>query len=487
MSNNNSVDAGSKQVEYEEHVPIKSKFGYGFASAGSSVMSAIGLGTIDVYYIKIYGANPSLLAWSWMFFIIWNMINDPLIGILEERTKTRWGRRIPYLRFGAFPYALSFILVWFPFMQGEFGLFLNHLLMLYVLDTFFSMIGLITFSLPAEMAITAKERNRVNLFGVAFGAIGIILRWVLEPVFLAGDNPNQLAFQIVVTISGIISGLLIFASSYYIKENLFTQEEEAFGFVESITETLKNKPFLIIEVAIFFMVIMMEIILNGFIYMVDYLLVFSEFSLIFFILTLIIVIALAIWANNKIGSWGLTKVMMFGGLITLMGFIIIFFVGLASNSKIPFEIGSFGIGFIILGLLTFMVNQSPLMGEAIDHDEILTGKRRETTYSGMNALITKPAVSIAHALLLGIIGLFGYQQGVKVSEQPATVATGVLIAMTIVPIICIIIAVLALYFNPLEGEEWRAKKRHLQEVHTQKEKDYIENLKKKDLIAHDAE
>ncbi len=487
MSNNTGGDAGSKQVEYEEHVPIKSKLGYGFASAGSSLMSAMGLGTIDVYYIKVYNANPNLLAWSWMFFIIWNMINDPLIGILEERTKTRWGRRIPYLRFGALPYALSFILVWFPFMQGEFGLFLNHLLMLYVLDTFFSMIGLITFSLPAEMAITAKERNRVTLFGVAFSAIGMISRWVIEPLFLAGDNPNQLAFQIVVTISGIISGLLIFASSYYIKENLYTQEEEAFGFVESITETLKNKPFLIIEVAIFFMVIMMELFLNGFIYLFDYVFVFSELSLFFFIPALIILIILSIWANNKIGSWGLKKVMILGGLITLIGFIMIFFVGLASNSKIPFEIGSFGLGFISLGLLMFMVNQSPLMGEAIDYDEIRTGNRRETTYSGMNALITKPAVSIAHALLLGIIGLFGYQQGVKVSDQPATVATGVLIAMTIVPIICIIIAVIALYFNPLEGEEWQAKKRHLQEVHMQKEKDYVESLKKKDLIPHEAE
>lgn len=479
MSNNSNEGSGSKQVEYEEHVPLKSKFGVGFANAGSSLMSTIGLGTIDVFYIKIYGANPTLLAWSWMLFIIWNMINDPIIGILEERTKTRWGRRIPYLRFGALPYTLSFILVWFPFMQGEIGLFINHLLMLYVFDTFFSMIGLITFGLPAEMAITAKERNRITLFGVGFGAIGTISRWVIEPLFLAGDNPNQLVFQIVVTIAGIISGLLIFASSYYIKENLYTQEEEAFGFVESITETLKNKPFLIIEVAIFFMAIIAELLLTGFIYLFDYVFIFSELSIFFLILALIIMITLTIYANNKIGSWGLKKVMILGGLISMIGYIMLFFVGLANNSKIPFEIGTFGIGFVGLGLLMFMLNQSPLMGEAIDYDEIQTGKRRETTYSGVNALITKPAVSIAHALLLGIMGLYGFQQGVSVSNQPASVATGVLIAVSIVPIICIVIAIIGLYFIPLEGEEWQAKKRHLQEIHMQKEKDYLESMRKK--------
>ncbi len=477
MKKNTGGDASSKQLEYEEHVPLKSKFGVGFANMGSSFMSAIGLGTIDIYYLKVYDANPSLLAFSWLIFILWNMINDPIIGILEERTKTRWGRRIPYLRFGAIPYALSFILVWFPFMQGEFGLFLNHLLMLFIFDTFFSMTGLITFSLPAEMAITAKERNKINLFTVAFGTFGMISRWIMEPVFLSGDNPNQLVFQIVVTAFGIISGLLIFTSSYLIKERLYTQKEEAFGFIKSITATLKNKPFLIIEVAIFFMTIIAEMLFNGFIYLFDYVFVFSELSIFFFIPALIILIVLGVWANSKIGPWGLKKVMILGGLIAMIGYLMFLFLGLGLNSKIPFEFGSFGIAFIGLGLLMFMVNQSPLMGEAIDNDEIRTGKRRETTYSGVNALITKPAVSISHSLLLGIIGLFGYQQGVEVSNQPATVATGVLIALTIVPIICIVIAIIALYFNPLEGKEWQAKKRHLQEVHMQKEKDYLEGLK----------
>ncbi|TFF85427.1 MAG: hypothetical protein EU551_04065 [Promethearchaeota archaeon] len=118
MSNNTNPNASSDQVEYKDNVPLKAKFGYGFANAANAIMSLIGLGTIDVFYIKVYGANPSLLAWSWIFFIAWNMINDPLIGIIQDRTKTRWGRRIPYLRFGALPYTLSFILIWFPFMQS---------------------------------------------------------------------------------------------------------------------------------------------------------------------------------------------------------------------------------------------------------------------------------------------------------------------------------------------------------------------------------
>jgi GPH family glycoside/pentoside/hexuronide:cation symporter len=476
MSNDTSVDAGPEQVGYDDHVPIKAKVGFGFVNAGNAIMSAIGLGTIDVYYIKVYGANPSLLAWSWIAFIVWNMLNDPLLGIIQDRTKTRWGRRIPYLRFGALPYTLSFILVWFPFMQGDIGLFLNHLLMLFVLDTFYSMIGLIGFGLPAEMAITAKERTKVSIFGVAFGASGILFRFIMEPLFLAGDHPNQLIFQIIVTIAGIISGLLIFASSYYIKENLYTQREEAFGFLKSITETFRNKPFLIIEVVIFFTVIMSETLFNGFIYLIDYVLVFTGLSIIFLVIGLVILAVLLIWIMRKIDLWGLKKVLIIGGLIAMVGFIWVFFVGLASNSKVRFEIGGFGIILLGFGLLLFMFYQAPLVGEAIDYDEIRTGKRRESTYAGVNALITKPAVSIAHASILGFMALFGFQQGLEVSAQPASVATGVLIAMTLVPAACLIIVVIALRFNPLEGEAWQAQKHHIQVVHMNKERAYLDSL-----------
>ncbi len=476
MSTDTHVGADPEQGGYDDHVPVKAKFGFGFVNAGNAIMSAIGLGTIDVYYIKVYGANPSLLAWSWIVFIVWNMINDPLLGIIQDRTKTRWGRRIPYLRFGALPYTLSFILVWFPFMQGEIGLFLNHLLMLFVLDTFYSMIGLIGFALPAEMAITAKERTKVSIFGVAFGASGILFRFIMEPLFLAGDHPNQLIFQIVVTVAGIISGLLIFVSSYYIKENLYTQKEEAFGFVESITETFRNKPFLIIEVAIFFLVIMSETLFNGFIHLIDYVFVFTGLSLVFLVIGVVILAFLLIWIMRKIDHWGLKRLLIIGGVIAMIGFSWVFFVGLAFHSKVPFEIGGFGIILLGLGLLLFMFYQAPLVGEAIDYDEIRTGKRRESTYAGVNALITKPAVSIAHASILGFMALFGFQQGLEVSAQPASVATGVLIAMTLVPLACLVIVIVALHFNPLEGAAWQAQKRHIQVIHMNKERAYLDSL-----------
>jgi Na+/melibiose symporter-like transporter len=79
---------------------------------------------------------------------------------------------------------------------------------------------------------------------------------------------------------------------------------------------------------------------------------------------------------------------------------------------------------------------------------------------------------------------FGYvnDEEISVSEQLPSVSTGVLLAFTLVPIICLIIAIIALKFFPLDGEKWQDQKRQLRRIHIQKENEYMEYLKKEGLL-----
>jgi GPH family glycoside/pentoside/hexuronide:cation symporter len=127
-------------------------------------------------------------------------------------------------------------------------------------------------------------------------------------------------------------------------------------------------------------------------------------------------------------------------------------------------------------LITFGIYHQPLLGETIDYDEIRTGKRRETTYSGVNALLTKPAISITHFITLSIMATYGYNADLPVSAQPESVSFGVLLAFTIVPICSLIVGILALMKFPLDGEEWQDQKHRLQEIHNKKEREYLAYL-----------
>jgi len=473
---------------YEEHVPVSAKVAFATTYSFSSLISMIGLGTIDIFYLKATGINPDVMAISWLLFIFWNMINDPLIGILQDRTHTKIGRRIPYLRYGAPIYVIAFIWIWFPFANVQELLFLNHLLMLFIFDTLYSMIGLITYSLPAEMAITSKERGNIMLYVTSIGAFGVVGS-LLIPLLFLGDVPNIPGFQITMVICGIITGVVIYVSSYYIKENEYTITEEPLGFLDSIRETLKNKQFLVIEITIFALVIMQNVVISYIIFLFDFLAEISmnPFNIILLVIGIAIIAYFVIWLNKNIEKSGLKKMIQIGNVVAVVGFISFCIIGLTLNinqfNKLPFIILFFPLLGILIGILCFLLFNQPLMAEVIDYDETVTGKRRETTYAGINALITKPAVSIGHALFLWIIAIYGYNSDIADPQgQPPSVATGVILAFTLIPAICLTISVISLKWFSLEGDEWNKKKKELQKIHIQKEKDYIEHLKKEGII-----
>lgn len=471
------------EVLVEEKVAVSAKIAYGASNSANMYLSGIGLNIIDIFYLKATTISPAWLALSWILFIVWNQVNDPLIGILQDRTKTKIGRRIPYLRYGAPIYVLTFIWIWFPFTNVQEMLFFNHLLMLFLFDTLFSMEGLILYSMPAEMAITAKERGNIMLWTTAFAVIGI-LGSLIVPLIYLGEVPDLEGFRVMMIITGILCGIVFYIGSYFIKENEYTLDEEPLGFWESIKHSFKNKPFLIVEVSIFAMVLMQNVLVSYFIFIFDFVvdLQIDVLNVLLFILMIIVLGAVIIWINKNIEKYGLKWMMIIGGIIAIFGFTAFLFIGLSidisPSNKMPLTLFLIPLGGIGLGLVSFLILNQPIMGECMDYDETLTGKRRETSYAGMNALITKPAVSIGHAIFLWIIAIYGYDETISDPLlQPAGISTGVILAFTVVPIICLIIGVIALFFYPLHGEEWRETKKNLYDIHVEKEKAYYEKLK----------
>ena len=483
---------------YNDLVPIKAKLGYSAANTSNILLSGLALGSIDIFYLKFYNLDPRLLAISWILFMGWNAINDPLIGIIQDKTKSKLGRRVPYLRYGSVLYTIAFLLVWFPFIYNsqfgyplfvqwfpgidttDMGLFWNHLMILFIFDTLFSMIGLICNILPAEMAITAQERTNVVAFATILGVPGSILPTILPIMLLSGDSPDKATFLIVMAIIAIIAGLLLFGGSHFIKENRYAVIEETLGFKESIIETFKNKPFLILEVTLFSFVVIQESIFSGLVYLIDFVLVITGWASIFSLILVVILFGWVLWMIlSKISILGLRKTMLRASFMAIVGFVLFLVIGWFWGPRVSVEMVVVALGLMFVGLLTFVMTNQALIGEAIDYDEIRTGKRRETTYSGINALITKPGVSIAHFITLSIIAAYGYNADLPVSAQPVSVSLGVFLAFTVVPICFLLVGILAIMKFPLYGEEWKKQKCRLQEIHIRKEQEYLTYLKAK--------
>ena len=154
-----------------------------------------------------------------------------------------------------------------------------------------------------------------------------------------------------------------------------------------------------------------------------------------------------------IGKFGVKKTFILAVFWAGMSFLLIFFIG--------WTIGFAIIGFILIGIgfSGFMLTNQVVIADIVDYDETRTGKRRETTYSGINALITKPAVSIANWLFLLIINGFGFDSGQE--TQSFSAQLGIMIGFALIPAIFLILGAIAMFFYPLDGPQWLAQKAEL--------------------------
>ncbi|MFX0139551.1 MAG: MFS transporter, partial [Candidatus Hodarchaeota archaeon] len=386
-----------------EKLPLKSKLAYGGLGAGIGLPSQIVFATITFFYNTVLKLDAGLIGIAWLIFSVWNAINDPLFGFIEDHTKSeKYGRRIPYIRFGAPIYGIVFILCWIPFVDvnNEIALFFNFIVVLFVFDTLFTILGLINFTLPAEMAITAKERANLLIYGSIISSISYLISFILPLILLTGNESlnSAINFLIAMIFVGIISAVILFLSSFYLKENKYTQMEDTLPVIKGIKETFKNGPFLIFEVANFSFTIAQTILTTAIFYYVQYVVVLTGIlSTLPLLLVFVMIFLFVIVFNKLVGKYGVKKTFILALLLTQLSFLLTFFIGWSYFLAL--------IGFILIGIgmSGYLLINQVVVADIVDYDEIRTGKRRETTYSGINALITKPAISIANWLFLIII------------------------------------------------------------------------------------
>ncbi len=466
----------------EENLPLKLKLAYGGLGAGINLPSQIAFSAITFFYNVILGLNAELIGIAWLLFSFWNAINDPIFGFIEDNTKSeKYGRRVPYIRFGAPVYGLVFVLCWIPFVDqnNEIALFINLIIVLFVFDTIFTILGLINYTLPAEMALTVKARGNLLMYSNIISSISLLIAYILPIIFLTGnESPDApFIFLIAMIVVGVISTVILFISSFYLKENKYTQMEPTLPIVKAVKETFKNTPFLIFEGANFSFTIAQTILTTAIFYYIDYVLkltgIFTTIPLIIVFLMIFVFIGVF---NIIIRKIGVKKTFILALFWTGLSFLLIFFIGWTFQFAL--------IAFILVGsgISGYMLSNQAVVADIVDYDEVRTGKRRETTYSGINALITKPAISLANWLFLVIISLFGFDSAQKV--QNLSTQLGIMAAFALIPFFFLFAGGLIMLFYPLDGSQWLTQKDKLINIHQLKEKNYLDYLdkNKRDLM-----
>ena len=158
-------------------------------------------------------------------------INDPIIGYLSDRTRSRWGRRRPFILFGMLPFALAYMLLWWiPPFTTQVGLAIYYGVAFVLYDTFATVLYMPYFALTPELTSDYDERTSLTTYRMVFSTLGAMVAFIVPLAIIGTMNPQSAGrVQAVGTGVAVISILPMIAVFLGTRERSEYQDQKQAG------------------------------------------------------------------------------------------------------------------------------------------------------------------------------------------------------------------------------------------------------------------
>ena len=221
---------------------------YGSGDWGISSMGMMRAIFYAIYLTDVVGLEPRLASFGALVGILWDAINDPIIGILSDRLHTRWGRRRPFLLLFAIPFGLSFITLWSaPNWESQTALLIYVTLSFMLADTMLTLVALPFLSLTPELTQDYDERTTLTGFRSFFqltGALSVVIAApAIVDMVLASGGTQQQGFMLVGAIFGGIGAIPLLLIGVFVRERSTPEQTASIPFRETLKAAWQNIPF----------------------------------------------------------------------------------------------------------------------------------------------------------------------------------------------------------------------------------------------------
>lgn len=226
------------------------KLGYSLGDTASHfVWDMVGFWLL-FFYTDVYGISAAAAGTIMMIARFWDMAIDPIIGVISDRTNTKWGKFRPYILFGAVPYAVLAYLTFTTPQLGETGKIIYAGATYVLLMTAYALINLPYSALGAVMSADTYERAGLNTYRFIAGFAGQFvvtgLALTLANYFGKGDKAH--GFQYTVLLFAALSLVFFFITFKTTKERVHPPKEQKNSLKEDFSNLFKNRAWVILAI-----------------------------------------------------------------------------------------------------------------------------------------------------------------------------------------------------------------------------------------------
>ncbi|MAG36559.1 MAG: hypothetical protein CL878_10000 [Dehalococcoidia bacterium] len=352
------------------------------------------------------------------------IFDDPLIGHWSDISRSRWGRRAPFILIGAPVMSIAFVLLWLP--PNLEGSFLNAAVLFIVLQLLFFAGTAVAAPYEAwlpELAVSSRDRVSLSAWKSLFGVVGAALALVGSPLLV-----DLMGFPGMALVLGAVTVLSYYLAVFGAAGRRPRDDSSNLQIGVALRATFTNRPFLVFATSLVlfnFGLSMLTQLLPFFVVAVmgqgeEAVSLYTGVFLLVMLASLPGTVALARrWTKRRTFLVGMGLLALYFPLAFFAGFVPgvpravqgLVFIGLA--------------GVPIAGLFVF---PNALLADVIDHDALLTGHRREGMYFGVLATINKLALALSSLVFGVVLGVFGSTAanplGIRLVGPVAGVAVG---------------------------------------------------------------
>lgn len=425
---------------------VKEKVGYALGDTASHfVWDMVGF-WILIFYTDTFGISAAAAGTIMLIARFWDMASDPIMGIIADRTKTRWGKFRPYLLWMALPYSILAVAAFSTSNFGETGKVLYAAITYLLLMTVFTAINLPYSSLGAVMTADSYERAGLNSYRFIFAFVGqfIVSGAALYLANYFGKGDSAKGYQYTLILFSIISFILFMITFSTTRERVQPPKKQEESLKEDLKNLFRNRPWVIlffVGIVSFIMFAMQNLSVA---YYFKYYIGKEEDAQLFNVIGTVALILAIPFSKPLAQRFGKRNVFLASSLLSGFFFCLIYLPG----SDNIFMVHTFN----VLAKISY-APAVPLLwtmlADTADYSEWKTGRRATGLTFSAATFAQKAGWGIGGALAGWLLAAFQFTPNI---EQTETAITGIKLMISVFPGILYMSCAILMYFYSIDHQ-----------------------------------